>query len=211
MEHLHAPSASIDPASQALPSHTIDVMISEEQIQRRIREMGEDIARDFPDPTEPLLLVGVLKGAALFMADLVRSIPRPLEFDFVAISSYGAATHTSGEVRILKDLDAAVAGKHVLIVEDIIDTGLTLRFSYLIESLRARHAKSVGVCVLLDKPSRRRVEVPVNYRGFEIPDRFVIGYGMDYAENYRGLPYIGILTIAPDAANGSDQIVLPKG
>jgi len=160
--------------------------------------MGEDIARDFPDPTEPLLLVGVLKGAALFLADLVRSIHRPLEFDFVAISSYGAATHTSGEVRILKDLDAAVAGKHVLIVEDIIDTGLTLRFSYLIESLRARHAKSVGVCVLLDKPSRRRVEVPVNYRGFEIPDRFVIGYGMDYAENYRGLRYIGILTIAPE-------------
>jgi len=162
--------------------------------------MGEDIARDFPDPTEPLLLIGVLKGAALFLADLVRSIHRPLEFDFVAISSYGAATHTSGEVRILKDLDAAVAGKHVLIVEDIIDTGLTLRFSYLIESLRARHAKSVGVCVLLDKPSRRRVEVPVNYRGFEIPDRFVIGYGMDYAENYRGLRYIGILTISPEDA-----------
>jgi len=201
MEPHHANAAPIDPASQALPSHTIDVMISEEQIQRRIREMGEDIARDFPDPTEPLLLVGVLKGAALFMADLVRTIHRPLEFDFVAISSYGAATHTSGEVRILKDLDASVAGKHVLIVEDIIDTGLTLRFSYLIESLRARHAKSVGVCVLLDKPSRRRVEVPVNYRGFEIPDRFVIGYGMDYAENYRGLRYIGILTIAPEDAS----------
>ena len=166
--------------SQALPSHSVDVMISEEQIQRRVQEMGEAIQRDFPDPTEPLLLVGVLKGAALFLADLVRCIDRPVEFDFVAISSYGAATQTSGEVRILKDLDASVAGKHVLIVEDIIDTGLTLRFSYLIESLRARHARSVGVCVLLDKPARRRVEVTVNYRGFEIPDRFChrIWYGL---------------------------------
>jgi hypoxanthine phosphoribosyltransferase len=200
MESIQAPTAPTLPVSQALPSHVIDVMISAEQIQRRVRELGEAIDRDFPDPTEPLLLVGVLKGATLFLADLVRCIHRPIEFDFVAISSYGAATHTSGEVRILKDLDAAVAGKHVLIVEDIIDTGLTLRFSYLIESLRARHAKSVGVCVLLDKPSRRRVEVPVNYRGFEIPDRFVIGYGMDYAENYRGLNYIGILTINADSS-----------
>jgi hypoxanthine phosphoribosyltransferase len=181
-------------ASSALPSHRIDVLISEERIRQRVRELGEAISRDFADPTEPLLLVGVLKGAALFIADLIRTIARPVEFDFVAISSYGAATHTSGEVRILKDLDASVAGKHVLIVEDIIDTGLTLRFSYLIESLRARHARSVGVCVLLDKPSRRRVDVPVNYRGFEIPDQFVIGYGMDYSENYRGLPYIGVLT-----------------
>jgi hypoxanthine phosphoribosyltransferase len=186
--------------SPALPAHSIDVMISEEQILRRVQEMGEAITRDFPDPAEPLLLVGVLKGATLFIADLVRSIRRPVEFDFVAISSYGAATKTSGEVRILKDLDAAVAGKHVLIVEDIIDTGLTLRFSYLIESLRARHARSVGVCVLLDKPSRRRVEVPVNYCGFEIPDRFVIGYGMDYAEHYRHLRYIGILHMEEGAA-----------
>ncbi len=181
-------------ASSALPSHRIDVLISEERIRQRVRELGEAISRDFADHTEPLLLVGVLKGAALFIADLIRTIARPVEFDFVAISSYGAATHTSGEVRILKDLDASVAGKHVLIVEDIIDTGLTLRFSYLIESLRARHARSVGVCVLLDKPSRRRVDVPVNYSGFEIPDQFVIGYGMDYSENYRGLPYIGVLT-----------------
>ena len=196
----------LGPASaQVLPSHSIDVMISAEQIQRRVQELGEAIQRDYPDPAEPLLLVGVLKGATLFLADLVRCIDRPVEFDFVAISSYGAATRTSGEVRILKDLDAAVAGKHVLIVEDIIDTGLTLRFSYLIESLRARHAKSVGVCVLLDKPSRRRVDVPVNYRGFEIPDRFVIGYGMDYAESYRSLRYIGILTIASDDG-GQDPV-----
>lgn len=189
-----------DPMSRAQPSHTIDVMISEDQIRRRVEELGADIDRDYPNPEEPLLLVGVLKGATLFLADLVRQIRRPVEFDFVAISSYGAATQTSGEVRILKDLDASVAGKHVLIVEDIVDTGLTLRFSYLIESLKARHARSVGVCVLLDKPSRRRVEVPIHYRGFEIPDRFVIGYGMDYAENYRGLSYIGILKIEEEAS-----------
>lgn len=194
MESADVLAAPAESASQPLPAHRIDVMISEEQIQRRVREIGAAIQADYPDPTEPLLLVGVLKGAALFLADLVRCIERPVEFDFVAISSYGAATQTSGEVRILKDLDASVADKHVLIVEDIIDTGLTLRFSYLIESLRARHARSVGVCVLLDKPSRRRVDVPVHYRGFEIPDRFVIGYGMDYAERYRGLRYIGILT-----------------
>lgn len=208
MDSSNLPNPALNFVSPALPTHRIEVMISEEQIQTRVREMGEAIRRDYADPAEPLLLVGVLKGAALFLADLIRSIERPVEFDFVAISSYGAATHTSGEVRILKDLDASVAGKHVLIVEDIIDTGLTLRFSYLIESLRARHARSVGVCVLLDKPSRRRVEVPVNYRGFEIPDRFVIGYGMDYAEHYRGLRYIGILTIdeesrSQDCAEGS--------
>jgi hypoxanthine phosphoribosyltransferase len=208
MEHLHAASAPIAPGalvSKPLPSHRIEVMISEDQIQGRVRELGEAIGRDFPDPTEPLLLVGVLKGAALFLADLIRCIDRPVEFDFVAISSYGAATQTSGEVRILKDLDASVAGKHVLVVEDIIDTGLTLRFSYLIESLRARHARSVGVCVLLDKPSRRRVEVVVDYRGFEIPDRFVIGYGMDYAENYRSLRYIGVLTIDPEISDLSQE------
>ncbi len=144
--------------------------------------------------TEPLLLVGVLKGATLFLADLVRAIDRLVEFDFVAVSSYGAATRSSGEVRVLKDLEAAVSGKHVLIVEDILDTGLTLRFSYLIESLRARHARSVKVCVLLDKPARRQVPIEVDYRGFEIEDQFVVGYGMDYAERYRNLPYIGIVT-----------------
>jgi hypoxanthine phosphoribosyltransferase len=174
----------------------LEVLLTEEQILRRVGEIGEAITRDYPNSEEPLLLVGVLKGAALFLADLVRAIHRPVEFDFVALASYGAATRTSGEVRILKDLEAAVAGKHVLIVEDILDTGLTLRFSYLIESLRARHAASVRVCVLLDKPARRRVEVPVDYRGFEIEDRFVVGYGMDYAERYRNLRFIGV--IAPD-------------
>jgi len=167
------------------------MLLTAEAIHERVRELGAMIERDYPDSNQPLLLVGVLKGAALFLADLVRAINRPLEFDFVAIASYGAATKSSGEVRILKDLETAVSGKHVIIVEDILDTGLTLRFSYLIESLRARQAASVKVCVLLDKPSRRRVEVPVDYRGFVIEDRFVVGYGMDYGEIYRNLPYVG--------------------
>ena len=181
-----------------LPEHTIEVLLSEETVLARVAEMGRAITADYPDALEPLLLVGVLKGATLFLADLVRQIDRPVEFDFVAIASYGAATRSSGEVRILKDLEAAVAGKHVLIVEDILDTGMTLRFSYLIETLRARHAKSVKVCVLLDKPSRRQVEVPVDYRGFEIEDKFVVGYGMDYAEYYRNLSFIGIVQEARD-------------
>lgn len=180
----------------SLPPHVIsETLLTETQIQERIREIGAAITRDYPDNDQPLLLVGVLKGAALFLADLVRTIDRPVEFDFVAIASYGAATKSSGEVRVLKDLDAAVAGKHVIIVEDILDTGLTLRFSYLIETLKARHAASVKVCVLLDKPSRRRVDVPVDYRGFEIEDKFVIGYGMDFGEQYRNLPSIGVITL----------------
>lgn len=182
----------MEPSENAEPAG-VEVLLTEEQIARRVGEIGAAITRDYPDRSQPLLLVGVLKGATLFLADLVRQIERPLEFDFVALASYGSVTRTSGEVRVLKDLEAAVAGKHVLIVEDILDTGLTLRFSYLIESLRARHAASVKVCVLLDKPSRRRVEVPVDYRGFEIEDKFVVGYGMDYAERYRNLRYIGII------------------
>ncbi len=172
---------------------TIETLFSAETLHQRVRELGEQITHDYQQSDAPLLVVGVLKGATLFLADLVRCIGCPLEFDFVAISSYAGATQTSGEVRILKDLDIAVTGKHVLIVEDILDTGLTLKFSYLIESLLARHAKSVRVCVLLDKPSRRRVEVAVDYCGFQIEDRFVVGYGMDYAEQYRNLPYIGVV------------------
>ncbi len=174
----------------SLPLHKLEVMITAEEIAKRVGELGREIEEAYPHHDEPLLLVGVLKGAAVFLADLIRAINRPLEYDFVAVSSYGKATQTSGEVRILKDLDASVQGKHVLVVEDILDTGLTLRFSYLIESLKARHAKSVGVCVLLDKPSRRRVQVPVQHSGFTIEDRYVVGYGMDYAEQYRNLGYI---------------------
>ena len=181
-------------SAKTLPPHSIgEILLTEQQIQARVAEMGAEITRDYPAHDEPLLLVGVLKGATLFLADLVRQIDRPLEFDFVAVSSYGAATQSSGEVRILKDLDAAVTGKHVLIVEDILDTGLTLRFSYLMESLIARHARSVKVCVLLDKPARRKVEVPVDYRGFTIDDKFVVGYGMDYGELYRNLRCIGVV------------------
>jgi hypoxanthine phosphoribosyltransferase len=178
-------------------------LISEADVQRRVAELGAAITEDYPSHNEPLLLVGVLKGATLFLADIVRRISRPVEIDFVAISSYGAATKSSGEVRILKDLDAAVSGKHVIIVEDILDTGLTLRFSYLIESLRARNARSVKVCVLLDKPARRRAQVEVHYRGFEIGDDFVVGYGMDFAEMYRNLPYIG--RIESEAESVADE------
>ncbi|MCX6378764.1 MAG: hypoxanthine phosphoribosyltransferase [Armatimonadetes bacterium] len=179
-----------------VPPHTIsETLFSAETLQKRVRELGAQITSDYPDASEPLLLVGVLKGAALFLADLARSIGRPLEFDFVALSSYSGATETSGEVRVIKDLDISITGKHVIIVEDILDTGLTLRFSYLVESLLARHAKSVRICVLLDKPSRRRVDVPVDYCGFQIEDKFVVGYGMDYAEQYRNLPYIGVVKV----------------
>jgi hypoxanthine phosphoribosyltransferase len=176
-----------------LPAHSLVEMLSEAQVRDRVAELGAAITRDHPDHEEPLLFVGVLKGATLFLADLIRCIARPVEFDFVAVSSYGAATHTSGEVRVLKDLEASVAGKHVVIIEDILDTGLTLRFSYLVETLRARHARSVKVCVLLDKPARRQVEINVDYCGFQIEDKFVVGYGMDYAERYRNLPYIGVV------------------
>jgi hypoxanthine phosphoribosyltransferase len=186
----------------SLTEHSIATLLSADQIQRRVAELGAEITRDYGDASEPLLLVGVLKGAALFLADLVRQVRRPLEFDFVAIASYGAATRSSGEVRVLKDLESAVSGKHVIIVEDILDTGLTLRFSYLIESLKARQAASVKVCVLLDKPSRRRVEVPVDYCGFVIDDQFVVGYGMDYAESYRNLPYIGYLVHSQPPVDG---------
>ena len=180
--------------AEELPMHSISPMLSEEVIQRRVGELGAAITRDYPDPAQPLMLVGVLKGATLFLADLARAIGRDVEIDFVAVSSYGAATKSTGEVRVLKDLDTSVTDKHVIIVEDILDTGLTLRFSYLIETLRARHARSVKVCVLLDKPARRRVQVDVDYRGFEIEDKFVVGYGMDYAERYRNLRYIGVVT-----------------
>jgi hypoxanthine phosphoribosyltransferase len=196
METETPPPTPIQAQTPELPPHFIsETLLTEETVQKRVRELGEAITRDHPNLAESLLLVGVLKGATLFLSDLVRAIDRPLEFDFVALSSYGAATRTSGEVRVLKDLEAPVAGKHVIIVEDILDTGLTLRFSYLIESLKARHAASVKVCVLLDKPSRRRVEVPVDYRGFEIEDKFVVGYGMDFGELYRNLPYIGVISL----------------
>ena len=166
-----------------------EVLIEEERLQARIRELGRELSSDYEG--RELLLVGVLKGAVFFMADLMRSISVPCEIDFMAISSYGDGTDSSGVVRILKDLDASIAGRDVLVVEDIIDSGLTL--SYLMRSLTAREPASLEVCALLTKPERREIEIPVRYVGFDIPNKFVIGYGLDYAERYRNLPYIGVL------------------
>ena len=166
-----------------------EVLIDEPTLQTRIAELGEEISSDYAG--KDLLLVGVLKGAVFFMADLMRSLTVPCEVDFMAISSYGAETDSSGVVRILKDLDIPLQGRDVLIVEDIIDSGLTL--SYLMRNLRARDQASLEVCALLTKPGRREIEVPVKYVGFEIPNRFVVGYGLDYAERYRNLRYVGVL------------------
>jgi hypoxanthine phosphoribosyltransferase len=166
-----------------------EVLIDEDALQARIRDLGAEISADYEG--RDLLLVGVLKGAVFFMADLMRELTVQCEIDFMAISSYGAATDSSGVVRILKDLDINVAGRDVLVVEDIIDSGLTL--SYLMRTLRARRPASLEICALLTKPERREIDVPVRYVGFEIPNRFVIGYGLDFAERYRNLPYIGVL------------------
>ncbi len=174
--------------SRAFPE--VEVFLTEEQIQEAVRRLGEQIARDY-SPESPPLLVGVLKGSLVFLADLMRAIPLPVSFDFVAISSYGAETQTSGQVRLLKDLDTQIQGRHVLVVEDILDTGLTL--SYLLDLLRTRQPASLRVCTLLRKPDRHVVEVPVDYCAFTIPNYFVVGYGLDYDERYRNLPFIGIL------------------
>jgi hypoxanthine phosphoribosyltransferase len=165
------------------------VLVDEETLLQRVRELGAEITADYRG--RDLLLVGVLKGAVFFIADLMREIDIPCEVDFMAISSYGSATDSSGVVRILKDLDLSIEGRNVLIVEDIIDSGLTL--SYLVKTLRARQPASLEVCALLTKPARRAAAVPCRYVGFEIPQRFVIGYGLDFAEHYRNLPYVGIL------------------
>jgi hypoxanthine phosphoribosyltransferase len=166
------------------------ILLSSEQIQERIAALARAIEHDHAG-ADRLHLVCVLKGAFVFLADLARALRVPCTLDFLAVSSYAAGTTTTGEVRLLKDLDIALDGRHVVIVEDIIDTGLTL--TYLLEILKARGPKTLRTVCLLSKPSRRKVSVPVDYVGFEIDDRFVIGYGLDYAEQYRGLPYIGTL------------------
>ena len=166
-----------------------EVLISSEQIGEKVREIGERITRDYAG--EKPLLVGILRGAVMVMGDLMRCIDLPCEVDFMDISSYGSGTSSSGVVRILKDLEEDITGRHVLIVEDIIDTGLTL--SYLRRSLLARNPASLEICALLSKPSRRRVELDVKYLGFEVPDEFVVGYGLDYAGTYRNLPDICVL------------------
>ncbi len=166
-----------------------EILIEQDALQARIVELGEEVSADYAG--RDLLLIGVLKGAVFFMSDLMRRLTVPCEIDFMAISSYGAATDSSGVVRILKDLDINIEGRHVLIVEDIIDSGLTL--SYLLRNLEARQPATLEVCALLTKPGRRELDVPVRYVGFEIPNRFVIGYGLDFAERYRNLPYVGVL------------------
>jgi hypoxanthine phosphoribosyltransferase len=166
-----------------------EVVLTEEEIQQRVRELGDEISADYGD--EAILLIAVLRGAALFVADLARSVSSPVEIDFMAVSSYGSSTKSSGVVRIIKDLDETIEGRHVLVVEDILDTGLTLK--YLLKNLASRQPASLEVCTLLSKAGKQRVPISCKYVGFEIPDEFVVGYGLDYAEKYRNLPYIGVL------------------
>jgi hypoxanthine phosphoribosyltransferase len=173
-----------------MPEPQPPVLIPAEAIERKVAELGQRIARDYAG-RQPLLLVGVLKGSFIFLADLSRRIAIPHAVDFIALSSYGNATKSTGEVRLIMDLRQSIAGKHVLVVEDIVDTGHTL--SYLLRILGARQPASLRSCALVHKPSRREVEVQLDYVGFEIPDKWVVGYGLDYADRYRTLPYIGYL------------------
>ncbi|HJB09684.1 MAG TPA: hypoxanthine phosphoribosyltransferase [Candidatus Brachybacterium merdavium] len=175
---------------QTHPHPDVDrVLLDEQQIRDRLAELGQQIAEDYAD--EPPVLVGVLRGAVMVMADLARQIDLKVEMDWMAVSSYGSGTKSSGVVRILKDLSGDITGRKVLIVEDIIDSGLTLK--WLLSNLRSRGPKSVEIATLLRKPEAARVEIDVKYVGFDIPNEFVIGYGLDYAENYRNLPYVGVL------------------
>ena len=169
---------------------TGEILVQADDLRHRVRQLGEEISRDYAG--RRLLLVGVLKGAIFFLSDLMRHLDVDCEVDFMAVSSYGSSTDSSGVVRILKDLDASIEGRDVLIVEDIVDSGLTL--NYLLRNLRARGPRSLEVCALLVKPARRKIETTARYIGFEIPDKFAIGYGLDYAERYRNLPYVATLT-----------------
>jgi hypoxanthine phosphoribosyltransferase len=166
-----------------------EVLVSQEDLQRRVKELGAEISRDYEG--RDLVMVGVLKGAVMFIADLMRQLTVPCEIDFIAVSSYGSSTDSSGVVRILKDLEAPIEGRDVLIVEDIIDSGLTLQ--YLIRNLKARSPRTLEVCALLTKPERRRVDLPTRYVGFEIPNRFAIGYGLDHSQKYRNLDYVAVI------------------
>jgi hypoxanthine phosphoribosyltransferase len=172
-----------------------EILVPADDLQRRVGELAVEISRDYGG--RDLVLVGVLKGAVFFVADLMRSLEVPCELDFMAVTSYGSATDSSGVVRILKDLDSSIEGRDVLIVEDIIDSGLTLH--YLIRNLRARNPRTLEVCALLTKPERRRVDLPIRYVGFEIPNRFAIGYGLDYDQRYRNLEYVAALEAPPGA------------
>lgn len=165
------------------------IIISQEQLENRVQELGKQLTKDYQD--KQLIVIGILRGATIFLADLVREIDLQMEIDFMAVSSYGLATKSSGVVRIIKDLESTIAGRDVLIVEDIVDSGLTLK--YIVENLQSRKPNSIEICTLLDKPARRVEGIDVKYNGFVIPDEFVVGYGLDYAERYRNLPYIGVL------------------
>ncbi len=167
------------------------VMFTEEELQKKIAEIGARITRDYADAEEEIYCVGILKGAVVFYTDLVRAIDLPVRFDFMIASSYGSGTVSSGSVKILKDLDYDIEGKHLIVVEDIIDSGTTM--NYLMKYFRERKPASLKLCSLLSKPSRRTVDVQIDYCGFEVPDEFLVGYGLDYAEKYRNLPFIGIL------------------
>jgi hypoxanthine phosphoribosyltransferase len=175
--------------SAAGDPHVGEVLVEADALRTRVAELGAEISRDYAGRS--LLLIGVLKGAVFFLSDLMRFIDIPVEVDFMAVASYGSATDASGVVRILKDLDVVIAGRDVLIVEDIVDSGLTLQ--YLLRNLGSRDPATLEVCALLTKPERRKVDLPTRYVGFEIADRFVVGYGLDYAERYRNLPYVAAL------------------
>jgi hypoxanthine phosphoribosyltransferase len=166
-----------------------EILVQPDELRERVRALGRQVTADYEG--RDLMLIGVLKGAVFFLADVMRAIDIPCEVDFMAVASYGSATDSSGVVRILKDLDTSIQGRDVLIVEDIVDSGLTLQ--YLMRNLGARNPASLEVCALLTKPDRRKVDVPIRYVGFEIPDRFAIGYGLDHAERYRNLPYVAAL------------------
>jgi hypoxanthine phosphoribosyltransferase len=179
-----------DPASGPLPDPQIgEILVDAHALQSRVRELADEISRDYEG--RPLLLVCVLKSALFFLADLMRHIRIPCEVDFMAVASYGSATDSSGVVRILKDLDAAIEDRDVLIVEDIVDSGLTLQ--YLLRNLGSRNPRTLEVCALLTKPERRKVDLPTRYVGFEIPDRYVVGYGLDHDERHRNLPFVAVL------------------
>jgi hypoxanthine phosphoribosyltransferase len=169
--------------------HIGEILVQQDELAHRVDVLGEQISRDYAGRS--LLLVGVLKGAMFFLSDLMRRLDVDCEVDFMAVASYGSSTDSSGVVRILKDLDAPIQGRDVLIIEDIVDSGLTL--SYLLRTLKAREPATVEVCALLEKPERRKVDLPIRYTGFEIPNKFVIGYGLDHAERYRNLPYVAAL------------------
>jgi hypoxanthine phosphoribosyltransferase len=175
------------------PRERVKVLITGGRIQRRIHALAKEIRGDFPG--EPLHLVSVLKGGVFFLTDLARNIPGEVSFDFIAVSSYGEKTHSSGQVRLTRDLDSSIEGKTVIVVEDILDTGMTLQ--YLLRLFQQRKPKHLRVAVLLDKPERRIAAVHADYVGFSIPNEFVVGYGLDYAERYRNLPYVGVLLIGP--------------